>query len=86
MREEDELQPITLSAAAEFLGRPWSTLRDWPSRYKTPRIGQVGRRVYYDMRDLETIAAFKNLGKPVPGYDERVKYREETRCRRSPAA
>ncbi len=85
MREDDKVQPITIPDAAEFFGKPVSTLRDWPYRYKTPKVGKVGRRVFYDMRDLETIDAFKNLGLPIPPYAERVLFRERTAAVRASA-
>ncbi|MCC5574503.1 hypothetical protein IMZ11_02470 [Microtetraspora sp. AC03309] len=86
MRDDDKVRPTTLAAAAAFFGKPWSTIRDWPSRYDSPRVGKVGRLVYYDMRDLETIDAFKNLGKPIPSHEERMRYRRESAAPRVSAA
>lgn len=77
-------EPITLKEAAAHFGRPWSSLRDWPSRYNarrlmTPRL--LGRRtVFYDFADLSTIDAHLFRGDPVPATPElRDAYRAELR-------
>ncbi|HEY9440144.1 MAG TPA: hypothetical protein VIS29_16165 [Streptomyces sp.] len=78
----DVPEPVTLADAAERLARPWSTIRDWPARYKARKVGQVGRRVYYDYGDLSAIDALKNLGlKILSTPAERDEWRAGTRRR-----
>lgn len=85
--EEDMPDPIPLQRAAEELGREWSTLRDWPARYKARKVGKVGRVVFYDFWDLSTIDAMKNLGlKVLPTPELRDRWRAERRPLRSIAA
>ncbi|MFI6510094.1 hypothetical protein ACIBCT_21020 [Streptosporangium sp. NPDC050855] len=74
--DEEQPDPIALQKAAEELGREWSTLRDWPARYKARKLGQVGRVVFYDFWDLSTIDAMKNLGlRILPTPEERDEWR-----------
>lgn len=80
--DEYEIEPISLREAAERLGRPWSTVRDWPARYGARLVGKVGRRAFYDFWDLSTIDALKNLGLPIPKTAaERDVWRAESRRR-----
>ncbi|GHE33428.1 hypothetical protein GCM10017673_40470 [Streptosporangium violaceochromogenes] len=77
---QDQVDPIALSDAAQRMGRSWSAVRDWPSRYKARKVGTVGRVVYYDYWDLSTIDAMKNLGlKVLPTPEERDRWREDSR-------
>lgn len=80
----DSAQPITLKAAAERFGRSWSSVRDWPARYRARRVTVpkfMGERpVYYDLVDLSTIDAHLHLGKRVPATPElRDAYRAQLR-------
>lgn len=78
--QQVELEPIRLRDAAQRLGRPWSTVRDWPSRYNARLIGRIGRHAFYDYWDLATIDALKNLGLPIPPTpEERDTWRAEQR-------
>jgi hypothetical protein len=88
VHEDDERpDPIALQKAAEELGREWSTLRDWPARYKARKLGQVGRIVFYDFWDLSTIDAMKNLGLRVLATpEERAEWRRDRKRIRAAAA
>ncbi|MGW4422546.1 hypothetical protein [Streptosporangium sp. NPDC004631] len=77
---QDQVDPIALADAAARMRRPWSTVRDWPSRYNACKVGTVGRKVYYDYWDLSTIDAMKNLGlRVLETPEERARWREESR-------
>lgn len=80
-------EPITLKEAAAHFGRPWSSVRDWPSRYNARRLTTpqvLGKRpIYYDFADLSTIEAFLYRGEPVP---EKPELRDAYRARLQNAA
>ncbi len=84
---DERPDPIPLQKAAEELGREWSTLRDWPARYKARKLGQVGRVVFYDFWDLSTIDAMKDLGlKVLPTPQGRDEWRWARKRLRATAA
>ncbi|GAA0853407.1 hypothetical protein ACFQVD_26590 [Streptosporangium amethystogenes subsp. fukuiense] len=85
--DEERPDPIPLQKAAEELSREWSTLRDWPARYKARKVGKVGRVVFYDFWDLSTIDAMKNLGlRILPTPEERDEWRRARKTPRAAAA
>lgn len=44
---------MTRAQAAEFLGIPAHTLENWVGRHMGPPYYKVGKRVWYDQRDLD---------------------------------
>lgn len=44
-------------AAAKYLGVSTSTLETWRSRSRGPRFIKLGRRVLYQIKDLDSYAA-----------------------------
>jgi hypothetical protein len=49
-------QRVDTSKAAKILGLQPGTLEVWRSRGRGPRYKRVGRRVFYDLSDLENFA------------------------------
>lgn len=70
MTPDEAPEPITAYDAAEILNRAPSTIHLWAIRYGTPKLGKIGRRVYYDMRDLRVIERETSHEHPVPATPE----------------
>jgi hypothetical protein len=70
MAPEEAVRPVTVYDAAVILGRAPSTIHLWAIRYGTPKLGKVGRKVYYDLNDLAVIERETTHGHPVPATPE----------------
>ncbi len=51
-----EYQRVNTIKAAKFLGLRPGTLEVWRSKGRGPRFRRIGRKIYYDLIDLEAFA------------------------------
>lgn len=76
MLPREDIEPVTAAQAAERLGRASATIRSWAVRYGARQLRKVGKRVYYDMRDLRVIEREILHGHPVSAtWQERAAIR-----------
>lgn len=73
----DTTNPLTRTwldtvEAARFLGAAKDTLLTWRQRGRGPRFHKIGRRVRYDVRDLEAFIAAGAVGASPAGHADRV--------------
>lgn len=54
-------QKLNTREAASWLGIQPNTLEIWRCRHKGPRYSKIGRRVVYDVKDLEEFFASRSV-------------------------
>lgn len=57
----NERQKLNTQEAAAYLGVQPNTLEVWRCKHKGPRYAKLGRRVLYDIKDLEAFFASRSI-------------------------
>jgi hypothetical protein len=81
--EQDLPIPVTISQAAGELERDAPLVRMWASRYRARLVRKIGKRAWYDLRDLSTIEGCLHRGEKPPATPED---RDDLRARNAAAA
>jgi len=77
--EDPPVEPVTVYAAAERLGKAPSTIHWWAIHYGARKLGKVDRKTYFDYLDLMVIERELFHEHPIPAtWQERAEIRE--RC------
>lgn len=56
-----EQQKLNTQEAAIYLGLQPNTLEVWRCKHKGPRYAKLGRRVLYDIKDLEAFFSSRSI-------------------------